>query len=161
MPEPSDEFHPSDADLIRVHDDMATLYRRNPSWLFGGYAPNPWRLVEVLVSEALALGAPEVRVRTEGPWFAVGASLDWLEVGTEVPPHQQFHVALGLPEQGVNMHRAEFLVTLFAPDVVTVSAKTAHAVQGSSPPPKWMLEEPFGSLARIVAFRWAEPGHGT
>lgn len=158
MPQTPGELPLSIMELISVQDDMAMLYRRNPMWLFGPQAPNPERLVEVLVSEALALGAREIRVRIENLWFAVGASLDWLSVGTEVPPQQQFRIPLGLPEQGVNLLRAEFLVPLFAPDVVTVSAKVAHVVQGSWPTPAWLRDGPFASQERIVAFRWADGG---
>jgi hypothetical protein len=115
------------------------------------------KLAELLLVDALALGAEDVRIARSGEWYAVAADFDWLKHGKDVLGISElFERAIPLPEAGVNSIRHEVVVAAFACDVLTSANNEIVIIsEGSDTKASAVglaLCERFAPL-RVVAFR--------
>ncbi|MFG2955700.1 hypothetical protein ACGF5O_18495 [Streptomyces sp. NPDC048291] len=125
--------------------DVLDYLRGNESRFFRSGAYDAVELAGMIATEALLLGAEDIRIRSDGDWLTVSADRDWLEA------HEQeaFQTVLPFPEAGVNSMMAEILAVAFSAGVATATGDTSEVVKGELAFPARPLDR---NTARAVSF---------
>jgi len=112
-------------------------------------------LVQALLSQLIELDALPVKIDCVNPWWAIGASVDWLREHAD--PHLVFNRMVPFPDPSSNGIYAEVLLTAFAHAVVTCSSGVTKWISGDArktPLPKSiraMVSE--AAKGRMIAFK--------
>ncbi|MER8032981.1 hypothetical protein ABTZ78_28915 [Streptomyces bauhiniae] len=137
-------------DIVEL--DVMDYLRRNEHRFFRAGAYDAVELAGMIATEALTLGAEDVRIRCDGDWLIVSADRDWLEpYGQEV-----FHTLTPFPEAGVNGVLAEVLAVACSAGVATATRAGIRVVKGGTAPRFRLSGQDSG---REYAFRRC-PGSG-
>lgn len=99
----------------------------------------------MVLSDAVILGATNVRLTIDDGWYICCADVDWLQ---SIP--ESFDRLLAFPEAGQSSFHAEFLATVFCESVYTATVDSGEVIKGSSPGTSVDIRPPW---KRIVAFR--------
>ncbi|WP_405894961.1 hypothetical protein OG272_25735 [Streptomyces sp. NBC_00104] len=136
------KYHPDDITELHVMDYL----QRNERQFFrsGGY--NSIELAGMIATEALMLGADNVRIHSHREWMTVTADKDWLEPYE----HEAFHEITPFPEAGANSMLAEVLAVAFSAGVTTTTRVGARVITGEADAPAHLMGQ---DMARAVAFR--------
>ena len=103
--------------------------RSKPEIFFPCGHPDAVVICQLLVRDALVLGANEVSVLHEQPWWIVGSQLDWL-APSGLSPAELFGRLVAFPAAGQNESRSEVVVAAFAEKVATVARDDASQTFG-------------------------------
>ncbi|MET8875092.1 hypothetical protein [Nocardia sp. NPDC004604] len=132
-------YNPDDITTVNVFDYI----RREQCRFFRRGAYDPVEIATMLVGEALAAGAENVRVLTQPDWLVVTADHDWIDTLEPSIFHNVVRV-LGEP----NSMFAEVLLTVFARHVITATPDHTTLVKGDGITPPDIP----GTWARAIAF---------
>ncbi|NEB94376.1 hypothetical protein [Streptomyces bauhiniae] len=118
--------HPDDIVPLDVMDHL----RRNERRFFRSGAYDAVELAGMIATEALTLGAEDVRIQRERDWLVVAADRDWLgPYGQEV-----FHTLTPFPEAGINSVLAEVLAVAYSAGVATATRAGTRVIKGETAP---------------------------
>ncbi|WP_181807238.1 hypothetical protein [Streptomyces shenzhenensis] len=138
------------AKLTYGPDDIAELdvmgyLRRNESKFFRSGTYDAVELAGMIATEALILGAENIRIQSDGDWLTVTADRDWLK------PYERdaFQAILPFPEAGANSMLAEILAVAFSAGVTTGTSGTSEVVKGEVDFPGRPVDQ---NTARAVSF---------
>lgn len=141
-------------ELIKVSETPVELLARNPAWVFADRPPNPIDTVSLLVKQLLSLGCKGVEVHVSDAWFAVSSSTDWMRLGTNVSPVEQFISMIPITELGSNQLRVEVALSAFAEEVITYEngLMTEIKIDGAKVEVPEDVQQVKGT--RVIAFRF-------
>ena len=142
---------------MRILEEDASLWARaHPEVFFSPRQPSIRELKDMLLTGARILGAGRVEDLSRGDWQVVAASDDWFARGATLEPGRSlFHNLHAFPELGQNCSRPEFLVYVFARDVVSQGPEGTGTVKGTFDvlEADWWACVRAEGWQRVIAFR--------
>jgi hypothetical protein len=145
---------PASSELHLVGEPIAWA-RAHPGYFFNvGGCPTEAELAVQLQEGVRILTGRSPAIDTIGSWTALESDVDWFFLGRfPAPPDLKFTALPAFPELAPNSTRPEFVLAVFARDVLSVTAAGPYTIKGNGIGSTGArLSEPRQS-GRLLAFR--------
>lgn len=126
----------------------------NPERIFRRGTPNYIELITGIITNALILKTRSIQIKSFDDWWIVSSDSDWLLTDNPSSPESLFERLHAFPEGGSNSCRIEFILKVFANDIVIADNNSMQIIKGEAP--EGLTKKLYTlsqSLKRLIAFR--------
>jgi hypothetical protein len=126
-----------------------------PERVFRLGQPNAIEMIKGIVTDALVLNSTHIQITKANDWYIISSDIDWLKLGNSSTIDLLFDKIHAFPEAGPNSFRYEFLLKVFAHDVIIADSESVKVIKGElSEEVTEMISSLASEKKRLIAFRF-------